>query len=149
MTVLARSRGQTRLDMLQRYFHYPNTAFVQALRERGFVVSQQARSPYSDSESNIAAALNMAYLDGLPRILGARSQDVRPVRRVIADSRASRLLKSLGYRYVHLDTDEVTFPFRNPRLSSAFRRKLIGVGHDAISSATIARVRILTMRIFQ
>jgi len=108
-----------RLDVLRRYFHYADTAFVQALTDRGFVVSQQARSPYSDSESNIAAALNMAYLDGLPRILGARSQDVRPVRRLIADSRAARLLESIGYQYVHLDTDGVTFPVNNPRVSAA------------------------------
>jgi len=108
-----------RLDVLQRYFHYADTAFVQALRKRGFVVSQQARSPYSDSESNVAAALNMAYLDGLPRILGAKSQDVRPVRHLIADSRASRLLEAIGYRYVHLDTDGVTFPVNNPRVSAA------------------------------
>jgi hypothetical protein len=108
-----------RLDVLRRYFHYRDAEFVRQLAKRGFVVSPQARSPYSDSESNIASTLNMGYLDRLPKILGAKSQDVRPVRRVIADSRASRLLKSLGYRYVHLDTDEVTFPFGNPRLSSA------------------------------
>lgn len=108
-----------RLDMLRRYFHYADTGFSRALRKRGFVVSQQARSPYSDSESNIAAALNMAYLDGLPRILGAKSQDVRTIQRLIADSRASRLLRSIGYRYVHLDTDGVTFPVSNPRVSAA------------------------------
>jgi hypothetical protein len=108
-----------RLDVLAKYFHYSDAAFVNELRKRRFAISQGSRSPYSDSESNIAAALNMGYLDGLPKILGAKSQDVRPVKRLIADSRASRLLKSLGYRYIHLDTDEVTFPFGNPRISSA------------------------------
>lgn len=108
-----------RLDVLKQYFHYDDAAFVRQLQQRGFVISPHARSPYSDSESNIAAELNMGYLGGLPKILGARSQDVRPVRRLIADSRGSRLLKSLGYRYVHLDTDEVTFPHGNPRISSA------------------------------
>jgi len=66
---------------------------------------------------NIAAELNMDYLSRLPTILGPTSQDVRPVRRLIADNRASRLLKGLGYRYVHLDTDEVTFPAGNPHIS--------------------------------
>jgi len=87
------------------------------LTKRGFLISQQARSPYSDSEMNIAAELNMDYLSRLPTILGPTSQDVRPVRRLIADNRASRLLKSLGYRYVHLDTDEVTYPAGNPHIS--------------------------------
>jgi hypothetical protein len=106
-----------RIDVLKQYFHYDDTAFVRELTKRGFLISQQARSPYSDSEMNIAAALNMDYLSRLPTILGPTSQDVRPVRRLIADNRASRLLKGLGYRYVHLDTDEVTFPAGNPHIS--------------------------------
>lgn len=108
-----------RQDVLRRYFHYRDTTFLDALRRRGFAVAPDARSPYSDSESNIAAEVNMDYLSGLPKILGPRSQDVRPVRRLIADNRAARLLEPLGYRYVHLDTDEVTFPTGNPDLRSA------------------------------
>ena len=108
-----------RLDVLRHYFHYSDAAFVGRLRKRGFAVSEQVRSPYSDSEMNVAAAVNMGYLDGLARILGRRSQDVRPVRRLIADSRSSQLLKSLGYRYVQLDSDEVTFPSGNPDVSEA------------------------------
>ncbi len=107
-----------RADVLQRYFRYDNSHFLRQLKTRGFVVSGQARSPYSDSESNTAATLNMDYLSRLPKILGPRSQDVRPVKRLIEDNRASRLLKGLGYRYVHLDTDEVTFAGSNPRISA-------------------------------
>ncbi len=104
-------------DVLQRYFHYDNSAFVRQLRARGFVLSPQARSPYSDSESNTAATLNMDYLSGLPKVIGATSQDVRPVKRLIQQNRASELLQGLGYRYVHLDTDEVTFAGSNPGIS--------------------------------
>ncbi len=106
-----------RADILKQYFHYDNTPFIRQLKRRGFIVSGQARSPYSDSESNIAAALNMGYLNGLPKILGKSSQDVRPVKTLIEDSRASRLLGGLGYRYVHLDSDEVTFAAGNPGIS--------------------------------
>jgi hypothetical protein len=100
-----------------RYFHYDNSRFVSALSRRGFVVSRQARSPYSDSESNIAAELNMDYLSRFPHLLGARSQDVRPIKVVIEDNRAATLLKPLGYRYIHRDTDEVTFAAGNPHIS--------------------------------
>jgi hypothetical protein len=106
-----------RADVLQRYFHYDNSAFIDELRRRGFAVSSQARSPYSDSESNIAAELNMDYLNGLPRILGKTSQDVRPLKTLIEDNRAARLTTSLGYRYVHLDSDEVTYAGGNPQIS--------------------------------
>jgi hypothetical protein len=107
-----------RTDVLKQYFRYDNSGFIRRLKQRGFVVSDQARSPYADSESNIAAELNMDYLNGLPRILGQKSQDVRPLKTLIEDNRASRLLSPLGYRYVHLDSDEVTFAGGNPHISS-------------------------------
>jgi hypothetical protein len=56
-----------RTDVLRQYFHYDNRAFIGELEKRGFVVADQARSPYSDSELNVAAALNMDYMSGLPR----------------------------------------------------------------------------------
>jgi hypothetical protein len=107
-----------RSDVLKRYFHYDNTAFRRALTSRGFVISDDVRSPYSDSEMNIASEVNLDYVNGLGRILGADSQDARPPRRLIHDSRASRILSEIGYRYIHMDTDLVTFPAGNPHISS-------------------------------
>ena len=106
-----------RHDILGQYFHYDNSGFLRELEKRGFVIAPESRSPYSDSEMNIAAEVNMDYLSRLPDILGKRSEDVRPVRRLIQDNRAARLLKALGYRYVHIDTDEVTWGERNPHIS--------------------------------
>lgn len=106
-----------RADVMQQYFHFDNRAFEAALEQRGFVLAPQNRSPYSDSESNIAALVNMDYLSNLTRLLGKKSTDVRVVKRVIADNRAARLLSRLGYDYVHIDTDEVTFSGGNPHIS--------------------------------
>jgi hypothetical protein len=106
-----------RPDVLKQYFHYDDRRFVSQLGRRGFVFSEHSRSPYSDSESNVAALLNMDYLTNFPRVLGRNSEDVRPVQRVSEDNRAARLLKSVGYEYVHLDTDEVTFAGGNPDIS--------------------------------
>jgi hypothetical protein len=106
-----------RHDILTHYFHYDNRPFLRQLEKRGFVVAPESRSPYSDSEMNIASEVNMDYLSRLPEILGKKSEDSRPVRRLIQDSRASRMLKGLGYRYVHIDTDEVTWGQRNPHIS--------------------------------
>ena len=104
-------------DVLKRHFHYDNAAFVRALKQRGFTLSSQVRSPYSDSESNIAAELNMDYLMGLRRLLGPRSEDVRPIKTLMENNRAEQLARALGYRYHHLDTDEVTFLGGNPDIS--------------------------------
>jgi hypothetical protein len=108
-----------RSDVLKKYFHHDDSGFLRELKKRGFVVSDQARSPYSDSESNTASLVNMDYLSEFPRILGKNSEDGRPVKRVSEDNRAARLLKGIGYRYVHLDTDEVSYAGGNPDLSSA------------------------------
>jgi hypothetical protein len=106
-----------RLDVLKTYFHYDDSAFVTALEQRGFRWASDSRSPYSDSESNMASLLNMDYLTNFPRVLGKTSQDVRPVKSVMQDSRAARVATAAGYDYVHLDTDEVTFAGDNPTIS--------------------------------
>src|SRR5256714_4593603 len=106
-----------RADVLKQYFHYDASGFIRQLEKRGFVVADQARSPYSKSELNMASTLNLDYLSRLPKILGKSSQDVLLVRRMIDDSRASRLLESLGYRYIHLDSDNITFAADNPHIS--------------------------------
>jgi hypothetical protein len=107
-----------RADALTEYWNYDNTPFLNQLKRRGFVVSGGALSPYSDSESNVAALVNMDYLTNFGKVLGSTSQDVRAVQRVIEDSRAARLLSTIGYDYVHLDTDEVTYAGGNPGISS-------------------------------
>jgi hypothetical protein len=106
-----------RTDVLKRYFHYDNSGFIRQLERRGFVIARQGRSPYSKSEFNMASALNLDYLSRLPKILGKSSQDVLLVRRMIEDSRASHLFRSLGYRYTHIDSDNITFAADNPHIS--------------------------------
>jgi hypothetical protein len=106
-----------RPDMLKRYFRYDDSGFVRALKKRGFVLADQSRSPYSKSEFNMASALNLDYLSKLPPILGKSSQDVLLVRKMIEANRASQLLKALGYRYIHIDSDNITFAGDNPHIS--------------------------------
>ena len=106
-----------RPDVLKKYFRYDNSGFVRELEKRGFVMAGGIRSPYSKSELNMASALNMDYLSRLPSILGKRSQDVLLSRKMIEDSRASHVLESLGYRYTHIDSDDITFAADNPHIS--------------------------------
>jgi hypothetical protein len=106
-----------RADVLEEYFHFDDSEFLGQLQKRGFAISPESRSPYSYSEMNMASVLNLDYLSRFPDVLGKTSMDMRPVKRVLEDNRASRLLASLGYDYIHLDTDEVTFAGRNPDIS--------------------------------
>ena len=106
-----------RPDVLKKYFRYDDSAFVKELEKRGFVMADGVRSPYSKSELNMASALNMDYMSRLPKVLGKSSQDVLLVRKMIEDSRASQALKTLGYRYTHIDSDNITFAADNPHIS--------------------------------
>ena len=106
-----------RTDVLQQYFHYDDSEFVAQLERRGFVLSEEGRSPYAYSELNIAAMLNLDYLTNWPHVLSRTSEDFNLVKRVSEDNRAARLLTSIGYDYVHIDTDEVTFVGGNPGIS--------------------------------
>jgi hypothetical protein len=106
-----------RPDVLNKYFRFDDSAFIAALEKRGFAVARKSRSPYSYSELNMAALLNLDYLSQFPRVLGETSMDMRPVKRSLENSRAAGMLTALGYDYVHLDTDEVTFAGRNPDIS--------------------------------
>lgn len=106
-----------RADVLKHFFSYDNAPFLRQLEHRGFVISTDNRSPYSYSEMNMASLLNLDYLAKFPTVLGKDSEDMRPVKRVLQDNRASRLLGSLGYESVHIDTDEVTYAGRNPDIS--------------------------------
>ncbi len=106
-----------RTDILQQYFDYDEGAFVRQMEQRGFVFADDNRSPYSYSEMNMAALLNMDYLSNWPDLLPPESEDFNLVKRVSEDNRAARLLESIGYDYIHLDTDEVTFVGGNPGIS--------------------------------
>jgi hypothetical protein len=106
-----------RPDLLKKYFGYDASGFTRQLTKRGFVLADQSRSPYSKSELNMSSALNLDYLGRLPKVLGRHSQDVLLVRKMIEDSRASHFLKSLGYRYTHIDSDNITFQADNPHIS--------------------------------
>lgn len=106
-----------RTDILQQYFDYDERAFVSQMEERGFIFSEDNRSPYSSSDMNMAALLNMDYLTNWPDLLPPDSEDVNLVRRSSEGNRAARLLASIGYDYIHLDTDEVTFSGGNPGIS--------------------------------
>lgn len=106
-----------RTDVLKEYLGYDNSQFIHELEKRGFVIPEQGRSPYSDSESNMASALNLDYLNRFANVLGAESENSLVVTQVLEDNRASHFLESLGYQYIHIDSDNTTYPAGNPSIS--------------------------------
>lgn len=106
-----------RADILKKYFGYDNSIFISELKRRGFAIAEQGRSPYSKSEFNMASALNMDYLNRVKDVVGENSHNTLILRKMIEDNRAAQFLKSLGYQYTHIDSDNITFEADNPNIS--------------------------------
>lgn len=106
-----------RTDVLKEHLGYDNSQFIRELESRGFVIQEQSRSPYSNSISNMASALNLDYLNHFADVLGENSQNTLMVTQTLADNRASHFLESLGYQYIHIDSDHTTYPGENPTIS--------------------------------
>lgn len=93
-----------RHDMLWRYYGFDNAPFLAFLRERGFVVLPDAESNYAHTFLSLASSLNFEYLQNLSNDPDRDFKNWAFVFSLIRNSRAARLLKSLGYRYLHFDS---------------------------------------------
>ena len=81
--------------------HFDNSAFVQELENRGFYVAPQARSNYLYTISSIPSSLNMRYVgEGNKR----DQQETNRLLKQAVDHTLGRILKTLGYKYVHVSS---------------------------------------------
>ncbi|MCY4061859.1 MAG: hypothetical protein OXG53_05805, partial [Chloroflexi bacterium] len=76
--------------------NFDNSEFTKALKDRGFVVAERARSNYGASLLSLASILNMRYFEDNP----SNFSDLDYLRLSIAASRVARQLQRLGYTYV-------------------------------------------------
>ena len=88
--------------VLRRFLDFDNSRFLDALRERGFYVADDAQSNYPTTAHSLASSLNMGYLDSLAESEGRDSKDWKPLYRTIPDSKVPRFLLEQGYRYAHV-----------------------------------------------
>ncbi len=88
--------GYAREDVLQQMYGVNNSAFINALRERGFYVAERSRSNYIQTVLSLASSLNFSYLSNLP----VDSADRLALASLIWDSAARRLLQDLNYQFV-------------------------------------------------
>lgn len=89
-----------RSDALREVIGFDNSAFIDRLEGRGFVVANRATANYCQTALSLSSTLNLRYLDDLA---GRLSDDRIPLRRLIADNAVVRTFRSLGYRTVTFD----------------------------------------------
>ncbi len=54
---------------LEKYYHFDNSAFLQALRARGFFIGSGSHSNYLNTSFSVSSSLNLIYLNSLPSSL--------------------------------------------------------------------------------
>jgi hypothetical protein len=94
--------GYGRADYLQKYFNYNNDSFLKFLSSKNFFVADKGRSNYAWTFLSLPSSLNVNYLDKLNiPLLETKSTDIRVLFDRIKDNHVTRLLKEMGYKYVH------------------------------------------------
>ncbi len=111
--------GYARADVLDKYYGFDDTEFIDALRERRFTVSDASRTNYYWTFISLASSLNFAYLQDFaaPIIDDPRMSSGRvafgAVSTLIQGNRAADFLRKRGYRFVHLNSSSPE-TVRNP-----------------------------------
>jgi hypothetical protein len=86
---------------LKHLFGFDNTEFLEALKQRGFYVAEEAFANYPQTSWSLASSLNMAYLDALTEKYGRDYASQLPLFHLVENNTVQSILKRLGYRYVH------------------------------------------------
>jgi hypothetical protein len=91
----------TRQDLLQKAYHYDNSAFIKDLESRGFYVAQCSQSNYTRTEISLASSLNLAYLQDLdPEFNDPDSISRRTLWDALKHNAVRYELESLGYKTI-------------------------------------------------
>lgn len=88
-----------RADQLRSVYGFDNEPFLDALRQRGFVVADRAYANYQRTTHSLVSALNFAYLDELDTEATRDSPDWVPLYALLDDTRVARFLKAQGYAF--------------------------------------------------
>ena len=94
----------TRQDTYRRVLNFDNSAFIAALRERGFAVQDCSLSNYNSTTSSLLAALDMQYLDDLNPPLGTGYRNMSFLDPYMQNNRVMAALESAGYTTIAFET---------------------------------------------
>lgn len=89
---------------LKNTLNYDNSNFVNELEKRDFFVAKNPHSNYPETFLSIPSTFNMKYLNYLSDTLGEKSKDQNTPVRMMYNSTAMQIFKSLGYKTVSFIT---------------------------------------------
>ena len=92
-------------DVMNEFWGFDNSEFVNSLESRGFYVVPKSRSNYQQTVFSLASSLNMEYLPTNLGIDTTHQINNIPLIESVERNRVVNFLKSVGYLYVHLSDD--------------------------------------------
>jgi hypothetical protein len=95
--------GYSSNELWLREYGYDNSAFTDALEERGFYIAYNSKANYAGTLLSLPSSLNMRYLTGQDKELATQNgiSDTVYLRSLIANSRVADEFKQYGYSYIY------------------------------------------------
>ncbi|MCE3233913.1 MAG: NADH-ubiquinone oxidoreductase chain 6 [Vampirovibrio sp.] len=91
-----------RADIIERLLDGSNKSFVDALQRRGFYVAPKSCSNYPRTFLSLSSSLNFKYLNYLEKTYKDKTNDYSVYTDMLKDYDLQRILKQMGYKYVHV-----------------------------------------------
>ena len=88
------------VDTFRSTYQFDNRPFIEALRQRGFTVQDEAFGNYQRTGHSVASTMNGSLLDPLSAPMAEQSEDWIPIYRLMRNGAAIRFFNRQGYRTV-------------------------------------------------
>jgi len=96
--------GYARADVMESVYGYDNSAFLEALEERGFFVAAESVSNYDLTLLSLPSSLNMTYLDDVVAAAGQEGTEREELTDLLRHSLVRETLTDRGYELVAFET---------------------------------------------
>jgi Sulfatase len=83
---------------LAEVYDFDNSDFLSQLTAQGFYVANESCANYVRTSESLASSLNMEYID----YMDEASSDMLPLSEKLEDHAMQRLLRSIGYEFIHV-----------------------------------------------
>jgi hypothetical protein len=93
-----------RSEILQEYFRYDNSEFLEGLEQHGFYVATCSQSNYPYTTASLAATLNLNYVSDLGEEFIPENKSYLPMQQAIRNNRVKAAFQRLGYQVIAFET---------------------------------------------